>query len=71
MSFTIYKNVQRHTEYSSETHFFGFYKKWPGLFFLYFHLFNTVDNKQMFYKSLPMTGFELWISGVEGDRSTN
>ena len=25
----------------------------------------------MFYKSLPMTGFELWISGVEGDRSTN
>ena len=24
----------------------------------------------MFYKFLPMNGFELQISGVEGDRST-
>ena len=39
-------------------------------FFLYFRLFNTVDWKQMFDKSLPMTGFELRISGVWGDRST-
>ena len=38
--------------------------------FLYFRLFNTVDNKQMLDKSLPMTGFEPWISGVKGDRST-
>ena len=38
--------------------------------FLYFRLFNTVDSKQMFDKSLPMPGFEPWISGIEGDRST-
>ena len=38
--------------------------------FLYFRLFNTVDSKQMFNKSLPMPGFEPRISGVEGDRST-
>ena len=25
----------------------------------------------MFNKSLPMTGFKPWISGVQGDRSTN
>ena len=43
----------------------------PGLFLLYFRLFNTVDSKQMFDKSLPMTGFEQQISGVGGDRSTN
>ena len=43
-----------------------------GLFFLYFRLFNkTFDSKQMFDKSLPMTGFEPRISGVGGDRSTN
>ena len=39
--------------------------------FIYFHLFNTVESKQMFYKSLPITGFEPRISGVGGDRSTN
>ena len=51
----------------------SFLKKWtiPGLFFLYFRLFNTVDSEQMFDKSLPMTGFEPRISGVGGDRSTN
>ena len=38
--------------------------------FLYFRLFNTVNSKQMFDKSLPMTGIELQISGVGGDRST-
>ena len=38
--------------------------------FLYFRLFNTVDSKQMFVKSLPMTGFEPRISGVGGDRFT-
>ena len=41
------------------------------LFFIYFRLFNTVDSKQMFDKSLPMTGFEPWISGVAGHHSTN
>ena len=47
--------------------------KWeiPGLFLLYFRLFNTVDSKQMFDKSLPMTEFETQISGVGGDHSTN
>ena len=43
----------------------------PGLFFLYFCLFNTVDSKQMFDKNLLMTGFKPQISGVEGNRSTN
>ena len=38
--------------------------------FLYFRLFNAVDSKQMFDKSLPKTGFESRISGVRGDRST-
>ena len=47
--------------------------KWaiPGLFFLYFRLFNTVDSKQIFDKSLPMTEFEPRIFGVGGDRPTN
>ena len=39
--------------------------------FIYFRLFNTVESKQMFYKSLPITGFEQRISGVGGDRSAN
>ena len=43
----------------------------PSLFFLYFRLFNTIDIKQMFDKSLPMSGFELRISSIRGDRSTN
>ena len=42
----------------------------PGLFFLYFRLYNTVDSKQMFDKSLPMTGFEPRFSGVGGDPYT-
>ena len=48
-----------------------FLKKWaiPGLFFLYFRLFNTVDNVFM-NKFLPMTGFELRTSAVRSDRST-
>ena len=52
---------------------FCFYKKWaiPGIFFLYFRLFNTVDGKQMFDISLRMTGFEQQISGNESNRSTN
>ena len=47
--------------------------KWaiPGLFFIYFCLFNTVDNKQMFNKILPMTGVKPRISGIGIDRSTN
>ena len=40
---------------------------------LYFRLFNTVDSKQINvrYKSVPMTGFEPWTSGIVSDRSTN
>ena len=50
-----------------------FFKKWaiPGLFFIYFRLFNTVDNKQMLNKFLPMTGVEPRTSGIESHRSTN
>ena len=40
-------------------------------FFHYFRLFNTVYSKQMFDKSLPMTGFKPRISVVGGGRSTN
>ena len=39
--------------------------------FIYFRLFNTVDNKQMFNKILPMSGVEPRTSGIESDRSTN
>ena len=39
--------------------------------FIYFRLFNTVDNKQMFNKILPMTGVKPRTSGIESDRSTN
>ena len=39
--------------------------------FIYFCLFNTADNKQMFNKILPMTGVEPWTSGIKSDRSTN
>ena len=40
---------------------------------LYFRLFNTVDSQQIniWYKSLPMTGFEPRTSGVGSDCSTN
>ena len=50
-----------------------FKKKWaiPGLFFIYFRLFNTVDNKQMFNKILPMTGVKPQTSGLKSDHSTN
>ena len=39
--------------------------------FIYFRLFNTVDNKQMLNKILPMTGVEPRTSGIESDCSTN
>ena len=41
--------------------------------FLYFRRFNTVDSKQINvrYKSLPMTGFKLYTSGVGSNHSTN
>ena len=39
--------------------------------FIYFRHFNTVDNKQMLNKILPMTGVKLRTSGIESDRSTN
>ena len=42
-----------------------------SLFIFYFCLFNTVDNKQMFNKILPMTGVEPKTSGIEISRSTN
>ena len=52
------------------------FKKWaiPGLFFLYFRLFNTVDSRwklNVRYKCLPMIRFEPQTSGVWSDRSTN
>ena len=49
-----------------------FSKNWVFicLFFLYFRLFNTVD-RILVIKSLPMTGFELQMSGVGSNRSTN
>ena len=37
----------------------------PGLSFLNFCFFNTVDSKQMVYNFLPTTGFEPWTSCVE------
>ena len=43
----------------------------PGLFFLYFRLLNTIDKKLTFDKSLPMTGFEPWLYGFGGNRSTS
>ena len=54
--------------------FFPFFLKKMGHsrpLFIYFRLFNTVDNKQMFNKILPMTGVEPRTSGFESDRSTN
>ena len=39
--------------------------------FIYFRLFITVDNKQMFNKILPMTGVKPRTSGIESNRSTN
>ena len=39
--------------------------------FIYFRIFNTVDNKQMLNKILPMTEVEPRTSGIESDRSTN
>ena len=48
-------------------------KKWviPGHFFLYFRLFNTVDNKNVQYNYLPKTGFEPQTSGIKSNHSTN
>ena len=53
--------------------FLSFFKKMGHYrpLFLYFRLFNTVDNKKWSIKDLPMTGFELWISGIRIDCSTN
>ena len=47
-------------------HFFTFNKEWaiPGLFFLYFDLFNTVDRNQMFYINFAddwIRSADLWI----------
>ena len=49
-----------------------FFKKKMGdsrPLFLNFRLFNTVDIYVQ-YKNLPMTGFELLVSGVGSDRSS-
>ena len=50
-------------------------KKWPfpASFSLFSSFQNTVDSKQMFNinKFMPMTGFELWTSGIGSYRSTN
>ena len=49
-----------------------FLKNWaiPGLFFLYFRLFNSY-SKYVHYNILPMPGFELRITGIGSDRSAN
>ena len=39
--------------------------------FSLFYIFNTVHIKQILDKSLPIAWFELRISGVRGNRSTN
>ena len=53
-----------------------FFLKWaiPGLFTLFFRLFNTqLTVNKMFNKNhfLPMTGFEPRTSGIGSNRSTN
>ena len=49
-----------------------FFKKKCAIPDLFLFIFNTVDNKQLYYiKFLPMTGFEPQTSGVRGDHSTN
>ena len=48
-----------------------FHNQKMHVYLIYFCLFNTVDNKQMFNKILPMTGVEPRTSGIESDRSTN
>ena len=44
---------------------------WP--LFNIFRLFSTVDNRvtNVLFEKSPVTGFELLISGVRSDRSTN
>ena len=53
--------TQQETTWMSIVNLF-FFKKWaiPGLFFIYFHLFNTVDNKQMLNK------FCRWLESNRG-----
>ena len=51
-----------------------FFKKKMGHsrpLFIYFRLFNTVDNKQMFNKILPMTGVEPRTSGIKSTALPN
>ena len=60
-----------HNSFQEDPYCFFFKKNGPfPAFFLYFCLFNTVDNS-LFSKTLTMAGFELRTSGVENDRSTN
>ena len=45
----------------------------PSLFFFIF-VFSIqlrVNNQSSIYKFLPMTGFELWTSGIGSNRSIN
>ena len=67
---------RKKVEPSGRSYKIVYFIKWAilGLFLFYFHLFNTVDSKQVNKCSifiLPMTGFELQISGIGSDRSTN
>ena len=50
-----------------------FFKKWaiPGLFFFTLVLSLLLTETNVLYKSLPMTGFKLQISGVRSYLSTN
>ena len=43
----------------------------PGLFFLYFFLFNAVDSYHCSILILPMTEFEPWTSIVGSNHSTS
>ena len=57
----------------TNTYFIWFpFLKWaiPASFFFIFVFSTQLTINKMLYKSLPMTGFELRITGVKGDRST-
>ena len=67
-----FRKVSSCSEKNEKNSMTAFFKKWTnsGLFFFYFHLFNTVDSK-LVISSLPKTGFEPRTSGVGSDHSTN
>ena len=42
---------------------------WPRFFFVF--VYSTVNSKLVHYKTLPVTGFEPWTSGIGSNRSAN